>query len=138
MLVQNFFSSFENLNSIKKTTLKHHIDLDTKLYNLYNISSNKNKHHSLLLKNRIVFIKTISILNFLMIISLINYIISNNVSANLTYSKINLKIQGNGLLNVYNTFFNSTPDEIYIEGIKQDVISCKYNFSRTNNSIELN
>ena len=61
----------------------------------------------------------------------------------LTFSKITLKIKGIGYKNIFgcleNYAFNnkSYPNEIYIDGNKQDIITHSYEFNKTDNFVEL-
>ena len=81
-----------------------------------------------------------------MIINIFRWIKGNKLfSYNYQYSKISLKIKGVGENNILGnkTKTNYTfekinyPDEVKINGIKQDIIYYKYYFNLTNNTVEL-
>ena len=57
-------------------------------------------------------------------------------------SKIILKIEGNGTKNVFSSDgeYNATyyPDEVYINGNKENIVNSTYNLNQSNNIVELN
>jgi surface protein len=55
------------------------------------------------------------------------------------FANITLKIKGIGIKNVLSNYFNKNyyPDEISINGIKQNEVSYNYNFNKTDNFVEL-
>jgi len=93
-----------------------------------------------LIKNKIRKI-AVFIIKFIIIINFYFQINSNNIISK--YSKISLKIKGIGELNIlgknqYNCFEGiNYLKQVNINGNKQDTIEYKYNFTQTDNFVEL-
>ena len=133
--IGNKTKNFSNLNK----GIKFKIDkrrkkvLNEKEYNMIN--------------NRKIFKNILIFINFI-IINLIQILSSNTwCSIIFQFSTISLKIKGNGTKNIFG-YENSKnminrfeiqyfPNEIYINGIKQNIVNYSYYFNQTDNLVEL-
>ena len=121
------------------------IDIKKASKTLYNI---KDKKVSKKIKNNIIKNNHLSYINYIIIFSFKLFILINIFSKmrssksyiyNFQYSKISLKVKGIGENTIlYENFYeNNYPNNIYINGIKQDDISYKYYFYQTDNFVEI-
>jgi len=135
--------------SCSKANIKGNVEL----YNKNNTNSvfdekNKDKHrNNLKLKIKIKYKYKQIIFHLLIIINLIN-LINLKLSSNLWnlieygFSNITLKINGIGEKSIFcfnSTLFNKKyyPNEVYINGEKQNTIKYSYIFNQTENFVEL-
>ena len=107
----------------------------------------KSKKDSKIDRNEIIR-KKINFINYVIIIFIIvldsfNHILSKCIlpSIELKFSNITLRIKGIGNKNIFgnDTYFKNIyyPNEIYINGDKQDIVKKSYNFNETDNFVEL-
>ena len=133
---KNEFESNGNLNTEKK--MKQNININKN--NKTNKKQNIKIHIQLKLIIHNIFIKFLIIFNLIQILPSTKFHLINS-----KFSKITLKIKGTGRKIILGhesdnkTIFNESyyPDEIYINGIKQDVITYFYDFTEVNNDVEL-
>ena len=153
--VNNFFFESENKSPLIIKT-KENIQLNQKKEAFF-LLAKKEKFNEETLNSTIINDKTIKRNNklkninkikndirYLIIIIFFTQIIllSNNVDfIQSNFSKITLKINGNGTKNVFtsdNRFDNIYyPNIIYINGIEQNTIKYSYEFNQTDNNVEL-
>ena len=107
----------------------------------------KSKKDNKMDRNKIIR-KKINFINYVIIIFIIvldsfNHILSKCIlpSIELKFSNITLRIKGIGNKNIFgnDTYFKNIyyPNEIYINGDKQDIVKKSYNFNETDNFVEL-
>ena len=131
-----------NIFEVKKKLNKFLILKETKIFNANNkIKENQiNKFKNGIKVNKIL----INLIQFIIINLLFQ--IKSNILFNLfqfQYSKITLKIKGIGDSIIFGNesrlYFqrNNFPNDIYINGIMQDIIEYKYYFNQTENIVEL-
>ena len=110
-----------------------------------NQKKREDNHLNALDKNKIKNIKQIKSSKLLILfLYLINILYSNEQIIYSSYSYITLKITNKiGNSNIINNGYNDcgksipSPDEIYINGIKQSIIRSNYSFNESNNTIQL-
>ena len=128
----------ENKKGVKRIKNKRKIN-SSKNYNL-KMTDKANKINNILVKNTNQIKNIVIIIKLLLILSLFRQILSKkrlliqNLIANIT-----LKIKGPGIKKLFGDEFaqESLPTEININGQSQLTISRNYNFSLTENTVEL-
>ena len=135
-------SIFELKNKFTKSfNLKKASKIPNKIIRKFVLKHKKN----IKIKNKAYFKNNIItiILYFLIMISIIKILSTNNLCINSQFSKISLKVNGTGNKNIlgYAEDFqfdpNFFPDDIYINGERQPQITYFYNFNQTDNYVEL-
>ena len=116
-----------------------------KNYNYIEIMINRrNKRKKNLMGNKIHLINFIEILHYIMLLNSYFYFFINNKFSNIQYqsNKITLKIKGIGIKNIFASSIYGYkteyyPNEVYINGFRQNNVTPTYNLNQTDNFIEL-
>ena len=147
MKTQNFSSNGENgffeLNNVTTNTDKL-ID-DRKIENDDNIIiiKQRNKGNKFLIRNINLLRYYIEIIKYIILLNISNNIVENNKISLIEYNSYNitLKIKGTGTKKIFSNYnfpSDSYPDEVYINGDKQNGNSThSYNLNQTDNVIGL-
>ena len=133
ILLKNISENTSNLNFDKNYN-----------YEYIEININKrNKGKAFLIRNIFHLRTFIELLKYIIVLNLFNNILLNNKFSFICYKSYNisLKIKGNDIKNIFTSTFyfkkENYPDEVYINGYKQNDVKNQYNLSETDNFIEL-
>ena len=150
MIKYYFLQRIESRNNYfldDKNILKNNPNLiNIKDFYFKTIKNQKNKGMKHLIGNIINFTNFVSITKYILIIfNLFNSVLLNNKISLFEYKSYNitLKIKGIGIKNIFSNNFANTynygnyPDDVYINGFKQERIANIYNLNKANNFIEL-
>ena len=141
---QNYLSGYEigrlKLNKIKTNTRKLSINKNGD----FAISINPKKEGKIFFKRNIIHLRNfIKITKYIILLNLFNNIFVNNKISLIEYNSYNitLKIKGSGIKKVFSSereFKNEFyPDEVYINGYRQNYVNHSYIFNQANNIVEL-
>ena len=107
-----------------------------------NFENKRNKGKKNLIRNEIYFKKFIAFAKYIVLLIALNNIFVNNKISSIKYNSYNitLKVKGTGIKQVIsNQYFleKNYPDEVMINGIKQEKVTYNYYLNQTVNYIEL-
>ena len=135
--------SFGQENISNKTSFFKGVKKIVSEYNIINVYG-INKQKKINIKNSVNLKLLTAITNFLLFINLWSIILSNIkiFSIKFKFSNITLRINGTGTKDVFNSNFNAFkkiyyPNQVYINGIQQNIVKPSYILNKTNNFVEL-